>query len=52
MDGPYRVSELKSMLAGGLITLHTLVAAGFVESYVDEDGAEIQVGWIVLGSGG
>jgi hypothetical protein len=44
VDGPYRISELRQMLKDGLLDgERSLVASGFSESYVDEDGASIQV---------
>lgn len=42
--GPYRIVELKAMFADGLVSEETLVAAGFTDSYVDEDGTPLQVG--------
>jgi hypothetical protein len=42
--GPYRVSELRAFVKDGHLSASSLVCAGFVESYVDEDGAELQVG--------
>ena len=43
-DGPYRISELRQMLKDGLLDgERSLVASGFSASYVDEDGASIQV---------
>lgn len=43
MQGPYRVSELRAFLAAGTLTPSTLVTSGVVESYVDEDEAQVQV---------
>lgn len=43
VQGPYRVSELRSLLAEGNITPQTLVTGGVVESYVEEDAAKVQV---------
>jgi hypothetical protein len=43
VQGPYRVSELKSMIADGTLSEDVLVASGISESYVDEDEAELRV---------
>jgi len=41
--GPYRVSELKAMIADGTLTSDAIVSSGISESYVDEDEAELMV---------